>query len=192
MMLLHKFLDMTVDLDSNFNEPQASEEPHQFRFWFNKPNIFHDVSRVILSKLGQKSLYSVDNRDKVRLFLQIFIPQCFQVELQDIETRKQLDDEDDNRLIDTDNTTHSSWNEDNDISDLNNLPFQKGSLSPNKDSKLDFISVLTKNQAIGKGKPSLRTFFCGTSFYCFLRQYEVRNRTHNISLQILNFALVYL
>lgn len=137
-----------------------TKENFQFRYAFKDPEVFKDVTRVIYSFIDRQTGYSSSDREKIRTFIQTFIPLCFQVEdvvpegvaqyMDEVEEDDLAEDDDDN------NSTNSEESE----SDMGRSP-RKRSMSPSSrrrsgrsnrnhhedEHTMDLLrDVLTKNQ----------------------------------------------
>ncbi|KAI9254321.1 hypothetical protein EDC94DRAFT_238533 [Helicostylum pulchrum] len=136
-----------------------TKEPFQFQFQFKDPQVFKDVTRVIYSFIDRQSGYSSSDREKIRTFIQTFIPLCFQVDDVVPEGMTQYaDDMEEDDLAEDDDDNHST-NTDESESDIGRSP-RKRSMSPSRrrsgrssrnhhedEHTMDLLrDVLTKNQ----------------------------------------------
>lgn len=136
-----------------------TKESFQFRFGFKDPEIFKDVTHVIYSFIDRQAGYTNSDREKIRTFIQTFIPLCFQVEdvvpegmahyTEEAEESDLAEDEDDNHSTNTEGSE----------SDVGRSP-RKRSQSPSRrrsgrssrnhhedEHTMDLLrDVLTKNQ----------------------------------------------
>lgn len=136
-----------------------TKESFQFKFPFKDAQAFKDVTRVIYSFIDRQTGYSSHDREKIRTFIQTFIPLCFQVDdvvpdgmahyMDEVEEEELAEDDDDN---------HSTNTEESE-SDIGRSP-RKRSMSPSRrrsgrsnrnhhedEHTMDLLrDVLTKNQ----------------------------------------------
>lgn len=161
---------------------------HQFRFSLPDPDILTDVARVILSYLNCQSAYSSYDRHQIRIFLQTFIPLCFQVNLQDLLTNDESDDDEEDRystVTDDSSDTHSTITNTRDeglLRDVLTKNMDDDEIISEERSQSPSLSVDTNNRRVidvltselPVSTETERTFFCNTPFFCFFRQYEVK------------------
>lgn len=135
-----------------------TDEVYQFKFPFHDAQAFKDVTRVIYSFIDRQSGYSSHDREKIRTFIQTFIPLCFQVDDVVPEGMPQyMDDVEEEDLAEDDDDNHSTNTEESE-SDMGRSP-RKRSQSPRRRSgrssrnhhedehTMDLLrDVLTKNQ----------------------------------------------
>lgn len=136
-----------------------TKESFQFRFGFKDPEIFKDVTRVIYSFIDRQAGYTNSDREKIRTFIQTFIPLCFQVEDVVPEGMVQYAEEaEESDLAEDDDDNHST-NTEGSESDVGRSP-RKRSQSPSRrrsgrssrnhhedEHTMDLLrDVLTKNQ----------------------------------------------
>lgn len=136
-----------------------TEEFYQFKFPFQDAQAFKDVTRVIYSFIDRQTGYSSHDREKIRTFIQTFIPLCFQVDDVVPEGMAQyMDEVEEEELAEDDDDNHST-NTDESESDMGRSP-RKRSMSPSRrrsgrssrnhhedEHTMDLLrDVLTKNQ----------------------------------------------
>jgi paired amphipathic helix protein Sin3a len=136
-----------------------TKEPYQFRFTLKDPEVFKDVTRVIYSFIDRQTGYSSSDREKIRTFIQTFIPLCFQVDDVVPENVAQYMDEVEEEDIAEDDDDNNSTNSEESESDIGRSP-RKRSMSPSRrrsgrssrnqhedEHTMDLLrDVLTKNQ----------------------------------------------
>ncbi|KAG0953193.1 hypothetical protein G6F57_001621 [Rhizopus arrhizus] len=143
-------------------EEKTKKKNYQFRFDFKDQELFKDVTRVIYSFVDRQSGYTNSDREKIRLFIQAFIPLCFQVENvvseddtmqyknETVDEDEVMDDEDDNHSTNTDES-------ETDRSRSKRTPIKNG--KQEDDHTMDLLrDVLTKQQVESneqQGSPSL-------------------------------------
>lgn len=147
-------------LKENTGKSIHSKEPFQFRFSFKDPEVFKDVTRVIFSFIDRQSGYTGSDREKIRTFIQTFIPLCFQVENVVPEGLHYTDENEDEELAEDDDDNNSTNTEESE-SDIGRSPStNKRSQSPSRrrggrsnrnrhedERTMDLLrDVLTKNQ----------------------------------------------
>lgn len=136
-----------------------TKESFQYQFTFKDPEVFKDVTRVIYSFIDRQSGYSSSDREKIRTFIQTFIPLCFQVEDVVPEGMSHyMDEVEEDDLAEDDDDNHSTNTEESE-SDVGRSP-RKRSMSPSRrrsgrssrnhhedEHTMDLLrDVLTKNQ----------------------------------------------
>ncbi|RCI02265.1 Transcriptional regulatory protein sin3, partial [Rhizopus stolonifer] len=135
-----------------------SRESYQFKFPFEEPEVFKDVTRVIYSFIDRQSGYTGSDREKIRTFVQTFIPLCFQVENVVPEGMQYASEAENEELAEEDDDNHSTNTEESE-SDLGQSP-DKRTMSPSRrrmgrssrhhhedEHTMDLLrDVLTKNQ----------------------------------------------
>jgi paired amphipathic helix protein Sin3a len=132
---------------------------YPFQLGFSDADLFKDVTRVIYSYIDRQAGYTSSDREKIRTFIQTFIPLCFHVDdvvpenmmhyMEEVEDEELAEDGDDN---------HSTGTEDSE-SDMGRNSPRKRSQSPRRRSTrtarsrqedehtMDLLrDVLTKNQ----------------------------------------------
>lgn len=138
-----------------------TKEPYQFQFQFEDPQVFKDVTRVIYSFIDRQSGYSSSDREKIRTFMQTFIPLCFQVDDVVPEGMPQYTDDMEEDDMAEDDDDNNSTNTDESESDIGRSP-RKRSVSPSRrrsgrssrnhhedEHTMDLLrDVLTKNQNV--------------------------------------------
>lgn len=134
---------------------------YQFKFPFHDAQAFKDVTRVIYSFIDRQTGYSSHDREKIRTFIQTFIPLCFQVDDVVPEGMAQyMDEVEEEELAEDDDDNHSTNTEESE-SDMGRSP-RKRSQSPSSRNRrsgrssrnhhedehtMDLLrDVLTKNQ----------------------------------------------
>ncbi|KAI8885789.1 hypothetical protein K501DRAFT_179122 [Backusella circina FSU 941] len=148
--------------DKKRKATQQSKHHHityPFQLGFSDADLFKDVTRVIYSYIDRQAGYTSSDREKIRTFIQTFIPLCFHVEdvvpenmmhyMEEVEDEELAEDGDDN---------HSTATEDSE-SDMGRNSPRKRSQSPRRRSTrtarsrqedehtMDLLrDVLTKNQ----------------------------------------------
>lgn len=136
-----------------------TKEPYQFKFYFKDPEVFKDVTRVIYSFIDRQSGYSSSDREKIRTFIQTFIPLCFQVQDVVPEGMTHYTDEMEEDDLAEDDDDNNSTNTEESESDMGRSP-RKRSMSPSRrrsgrssrnhhedEHTMDLLrDVLTKNQ----------------------------------------------
>lgn len=136
-----------------------TKESYQYQFKFEDPQVYKDVTRVIYSFIDRQSGYSSSDREKIRTFIQTFIPLCFQVQDVVPEGMSHYTDEvEEEEMADEDDDNHSTNTEESE-SDVGRSP-RKRSMSPSRrrsgrssrnhhedEHTMDLLrDVLTKNQ----------------------------------------------
>ncbi|GAN07470.1 sin3 protein [Mucor ambiguus] len=135
-----------------------SKESYQFKFAFNDNGIFKDVTRVIYSFIDRQTGYTSSDREKIRTFIQTFIPLCFQLEDVVPEGMSLYADEVEEDDLAEDDDDNNSTNTEESESDVARSP-RKRSQSPSRrrsgrsrnhhedEHTMDLLrDVLTKNQ----------------------------------------------
>jgi paired amphipathic helix protein Sin3a len=152
-------LQQDKKLKENDEKAVHTKESFQFRFGFKDAEIFKDVTRVIYSFIDRQTGYTNSDREKIRTFIQTFIPLCFQVEDVVPEGMTQYAEEaEESDLAEEDDDNHST-NTEGSESDVGRSP-RKRSQSPSRrrsgrssrnhhedEHTMDLLrDVLTKNQ----------------------------------------------
>ncbi|OAC99893.1 hypothetical protein MUCCIDRAFT_41718, partial [Mucor lusitanicus CBS 277.49] len=135
-----------------------SKESYQFKFAFNDNGIFKDVTRVIYSFIDRQTGYTSSDREKIRTFIQTFIPLCFQLDDVVPEGMSLYADEAEEDDLAEDDDDNNSTNTEESESDVARSP-RKRSQSPSRrrsgrsrnhhedEHTMDLLrDVLTKNQ----------------------------------------------
>ncbi|CAO3638075.1 unnamed protein product [Mucor fragilis] len=135
-----------------------SKESYQFKFAFNDNGIFKDVTRVIYSFIDRQTGYTSSDREKIRTFIQTFIPLCFQLDDVVPEGMSLYADEVEEDTLAEDDDDNNSTNTEESESDMARSP-RKRSQSPSRrrsgrsrnhhedEHTMDLLrDVLTKNQ----------------------------------------------
>lgn len=135
-----------------------SKESFQFKFPFDDNGIFKDVTRVIYSFIDRQTGYTSSDREKIRTFIQTFIPLCFQLENVVPEGMSHYADEIEEDDLAEDDDDNNSTNTEESESDVARSP-RKRSQSPSRrrsgrsrnhhedEHTMDLLrDVLTKNQ----------------------------------------------
>ncbi|KAI7878718.1 uncharacterized protein EV154DRAFT_524921 [Mucor mucedo] len=137
-----------------------TKEPYQYQFQFKDPQVYKDVTRVIYSFIDRQSGYSSSDREKIRTFIQTFIPLCFQVQDVVPEGMSHYTDEvEEEEMAEEDDDNHSTNTEESE-SDVGRSSPRKRSMSPSRrrsgrssrnhhedEHTMDLLrDVLTKNQ----------------------------------------------
>ncbi|KAF1800657.1 hypothetical protein FB192DRAFT_1327944 [Mucor lusitanicus] len=180
-----------------------SKESYQFKFAFNDNGIFKDVTRVIYSFIDRQTGYTSSDREKIRTFIQTFIPLCFQLDdvvpegmslyADEAEEDDLAEDDDDNNSTNTEESESQSpsrrrsgrsrnHHEDEHTMDLlrdvltknQNALDESGLTAPSEEpSGHKLLAAAAAAIAPGVTKRILYSFFCNTTFYCFFRLYEM-------------------
>ncbi|KAL7310434.1 hypothetical protein PS15m_009938 [Mucor circinelloides] len=140
------------------NKAIHSKESYQFKFAFNDNGIFKDVTRVIYSFIDRQTGYTSSDREKIRTFIQTFIPLCFQLDDVVPEGMSHYADEVEEDDLAEDDDDNNSTNTEESESDMARSP-RKRSQSPSRrrsgrsrnhhedEHTMDLLrDVLTKNQ----------------------------------------------
>lgn len=140
------------------NKAVHSKESYQFKFAFNNNGIFKDVTRVIYSFIDRQTGYTSSDREKIRTFIQTFIPLCFQLDDVVPEGMSHYADEVEEDDLAEDDDDNNSTNTEESESDVARSP-RKRSQSPSRrrsgrsrnhhedEHTMDLLrDVLTKNQ----------------------------------------------
>ncbi|KAI8329171.1 hypothetical protein EDC96DRAFT_452540 [Choanephora cucurbitarum] len=144
-------------LKLNDSKPTHSTASYQFKFPFDEASVFKDVTRVIYSFIDRQSGYTSSDREKIRTFVQTFVPLCFQVDDVVPEGVQYASEAEDEEMAEDDDDNHSTNTEESE-SDIGQSP-SKRNMSPRRrmgrssrhhhedEHTMDLLrDVLTKNQ----------------------------------------------
>ncbi|KAI9485323.1 MAG: hypothetical protein EXX96DRAFT_475954 [Benjaminiella poitrasii] len=127
----------------------VSTVPFQFKFEMGDPNILKDITRIVFSFIDRQSGYTSSDREKIRTFIQTFLPLCFQVDTVlpegiHYETEEEVEEEEEEDDMHSTNTEESE-------SDIGRSPRKSprrrsGRRNHEDEHTMDLLrDVLTKN-----------------------------------------------
>ncbi|EIE76470.1 hypothetical protein RO3G_01174 [Rhizopus delemar RA 99-880] len=161
---------------------------HQFKYDLADQDVFKDVTRVIYSFIDRQTGYSNSDRERVRFFIQTFIPLCFHVVSDDdshsMQYKHEEEDEEDNHFTHTEEegsetpkrviSKNNKRENDHIMELLRDVLTNKGH-EVNEQVEQDENSLLAAAAAVSAPikKQNKFSFFCNTSFYCFFRLYQM-------------------
>ncbi|KAI9269941.1 hypothetical protein BY458DRAFT_510338 [Sporodiniella umbellata] len=172
------------------------DRAYQFKYDFKDKELYKDVTRVIYSFVDRQSGYTNSDRERVRLFIQTFIPLYFQVDQVESEEDSHsmhykneddiVEEEDDNRSTNTDESdterkskrmlAKSSRHDDDQAMDLlRDLLTKNPEPTCSEDKSRDSLSHKAASMVApyNTQKRKIYTLFSNTSFYCFFRLYQM-------------------
>ncbi|RCI05964.1 Transcriptional regulatory protein sin3 [Rhizopus stolonifer] len=191
---------LVAEIEHSLHAKRRSKRDEQFKFDFKDQELFKDLTRIIYSFVDRQSGYTNSDRERIRLFIQTFIPLCFQVEnvvsendsqamhykqetVEEVEEEEMDEDMEDDRSTHTEEsdtaTKRTTVKEDDHVMDLlrDVLTKDQDAIETPTDDLLENENLLAAAAAViapgGIKKRSVYSFFCNTSFYCFFRLYQM-------------------
>ncbi|PHZ11183.1 uncharacterized protein RHIMIDRAFT_238626 [Rhizopus microsporus ATCC 52813] len=177
------------EIESLFQKNSSKKKNNsdcQFKFEFKDQGVFKDCTRIIYSFIDRQSGYTNSDREKIRLFIESFIPLCFQVDSSIIYEHTVDDNQDEDEDGDNDDDQASVNTTDSvDKSRKSSTPTKKAEDDHTIESLREILTQAVASRSTNlldaaavaiapdQTKRSFYTFFCNTAFYCFFRLYQM-------------------